>query len=253
MNFFSKIKVKFQNLLPFNEMNPIKNFDFDEENIDEREYKDNIVLFQKEVENHSELKEILWIGIYHCLNTFKFENECLTVLNNNFELIVDLLPGDDRMVSVPNFVKKEYKKGNILATFHNHFEGAIIPSINDFNNSILPKLKFTVITSKNLIGIIINDNYELNPKIFQRLINDFKLFEVYLNFCFSNDEFDKIKLLENSFEGEEFKRQREFLFDNYVAQNIERFVVEFNSRMEKFNVYFLYNKIIGRILICLMN
>ena len=54
---------------------------------------------------------------------------------------------------------------------------------------------------------------------------------------------DKIKLLENSFEGEEFKRQREFLFDNYVAQNIERFVVEFNSRMEKFNVYFLYIKL----------
>ena len=184
MNFISKIKVKFQNFLHFNKMNPIKNFDFDEENIGESEYKDNIVLFQKEVENHSELKEILWIGIYHCLNTFKFENECLTVLNNNFELIVDLLPGDDRMVSVPNFMKKEYKKGNILATFHNHFEGAIIPSINDFNNSILPKLKFTVITSKNLIGIIINDNYELNPKIFQRLINDFKLFEVYLNFVF---------------------------------------------------------------------
>ena len=54
---------------------------------------------------------------------------------------------------------------------------------------------------------------------------------------------DKIKLLENSFEGEEFKRQREFLFDNYVAQNIERFVVEFNSRMEKFNVYYLYIKL----------
>ncbi len=54
---------------------------------------------------------------------------------------------------------------------------------------------------------------------------------------------DKIKLLENSFEGEEFKRQREFLFDNYVAQNIERFVVEFNSRMEKFNVYFVYIKL----------
>jgi hypothetical protein len=37
--------------------------------------------------------------------------------------------------------------------------------------------------------------------------------------------------------------EREFLFDNYVAQNIERFVVEFNSRMEKFNVYFLYIKL----------
>ena len=91
------------------------------------------------------------------------------------------------MKNVQNLIISANTQGNILATFHNHFEGAIIPSSNDFNNSILPKLKFTVITSKNLIGIIINDNYELDSEIFLRLINDFKLFEVYIN-CFSNDE-----------------------------------------------------------------
>ncbi|MBP3792295.1 MAG: hypothetical protein ILA26_09745 [Methanobrevibacter sp.] len=37
-----------------------------------------------------------------------------------------------------------------------------------------------------------------------------------------------------------FKKQREYLFDRYIAQNIERFVVEFNSRMEKFNVCYVY-------------
>ena len=101
--------------------------------------------------------------------------------------ILVTLKGKGIILKEPSVVAIDKNKGNILATFHNHFEGAIIPSSNDFNNSILPKLKFTVITSKNLIGIIINDNYELNPKIFQRLINDFKLFEVYIN-CFSNDE-----------------------------------------------------------------
>ena len=65
--------------------------------------------------------------------------------------------------------------------------------------------------------------------------------------------FNKMNPINNFDFDEENIGEREFLFDNYVAQNIERFVVEFNSRMEKFNVYFLYNKIIGRILICLMN
>lgn len=39
------------------------------------------------------------------------------------------------------------------------------------------------------------------------------------------------------------KFQNLLQFDNYVSQNIERFVVEFNSRMEKFNVYYLYIKL----------
>lgn len=239
MSFIKEIKIKFQHLLGFEKLNPINNFDFCE-TIEEYESKDNVILFKNAFEKHPELKEIIWIGIYHCLNMFKFQNECLSVLNNDFELVVDLLEGNDRTVFVPNFVKEEYRKGNVLATFHNHFEGAIIPSSNDFNNSILPKLKFTVITSENLVGIIINDNNELNSQIFQQLLNDFKLFEAYLNFCFSNEEYDNIKLLENSFKGEEFKKQRELLFDSYVARNIERFVVEFNSRMEKFNVYYVY-------------
>lgn len=243
MNFFTKLKRKFQNLIGFDKLNPLDNFDFDDDKSDEIKSVNNIGLFSDAIEKHPDLKEVIWISLYHCLNTQYASNEFLTVLNNDFELIVDLLEGNNRNLIVPEFVKNEYRKGNILATFHNHFGGAIIPSINDFNNSILPKLKFTVITSENSIGIIVNDNIEFNSEIFQLLINDFKLFEVYLNFCFSNDEFDNIKLLENSFEGEEFKKHREILFDNYVARNIERFVVEFNSRMEKFNVYFVYIKL----------
>ena len=137
----------------------------------------------------------------------------------------------------------EYKKGNVLATFHNHFGGAILPSINDFNNSILPKLKFTGISSENILGIIINDNDSLSCKYFRLLINDFKLFEVYLNFCFTREESENIKNLENNYTGEEFKNQRKILFDKYIFKNTEKFVVEFNSRMEKFNVYLIYIKI----------
>ena len=75
------------------------------------------------------------------------------------------------------------------------------------------------------------------------MINEFKLFEVYLNFCFSNDEFNNIESLENDYEGDELKKQREILFNRYISLNIEKFVVEFNYRMEKFNVYLIYIKI----------
>ena len=77
------------------------------------------------------------IAIYHCLNTFESDNEYLTVLNNDYDIIADLIEGTDRKVFVPEFVKDEYKLGNVLATFHNHFGGAILTSITDFNNSIL--------------------------------------------------------------------------------------------------------------------
>ena len=239
MSLIYKITRKFQNLIRFEKMNPISTFDFDER-FDEIKSINNIDLFKKAIYENDELKEVIWIAIYHCLNTFNATNEFLTVLNKNFKLIADLVEGDERKVIIPNYVKEEYHKGNILATFHNHFEGAILPSFNDFNNSILSKLKFTVITSECYIGIIINENEKYDSKIFQLSINNFKLFEAYLNFCFSNDEFESIKSLEKKFDGDEFKKQREILFDKYVSDNFEKFVVEFNSRMEKFNVYYVY-------------
>lgn len=241
MTLFSKIRLKFQNLLGFEKLNPLDNFDFDE-NVDEAKFNDNIELFKKAIENHPELKEVIWIGIYHCLNTYESNKEYLTVLNNDFEIIADLVEGNNRKVFVPDFIKDEYNQGNVLATFHNHFEGAILPSNNDFNNSILPNLKFTIITSENIIGIIVN-NISVDFECFQMLINEFKMFEIYVNFCFSNDQFENIENLEDNFEGEELKKEREILFNNYISDNIEKFVFEFNDRMEKFNVYLIYIKL----------
>jgi proteasome lid subunit RPN8/RPN11 len=223
-------------------LNPDDNFDFEEE-FDGIMAVNNINIFKKAFLKYPELKEVIWIGFYHCLNTLNFKHESLTVLNKNFDLIVDLLQGNDRNVVVPNSVKIEYQKGNVLATFHNHFNGAILPSINDFNNSILPKLNFTVITSENVLGIIVNDNDSLDSDSFQLLINDFKLFEVYLNFCFTKEEYFNLKNLKNNFSGDEFNKQREALFNNYIFKNLEKFVLEFNNRMEKYNVYYVYIKL----------
>lgn len=74
------------------------------------------------------------------------------------------------------------------------------------------------------------------------LINDFRLFEVYLNFCFTKDEGDNIKILKKAYSDEEFIKQREKLFNDYIFFNTEKFVAEFNNRMEKYNVYFVYIK-----------
>lgn len=239
MSLIGKITSKFQNLLRFEKLNPLNNYNF-EESLENNHKSNNIELLKKAFDNHPELKEVIWIGIYHCINTVEFDNECLTVLDKNSDLIVDLLEGTDWKVNVPEIVKKEYKKGNILATFHNHFGGAILPSLNDFNNSVLPNISFSVITSADIIGIIINDNNAVDSIVFQQLINDFKLFEIYLNFCFSNDEYENVKILENTFKGQDFIEQRKFLFDKYIAKNRVRFISEFNSRMEKFNVYYVY-------------
>lgn len=242
MSFIDKITGKFHNFIRFENLNPDDNFDFEEE-FDGIMAVNNINIFKKAFLKYPELKEVIWSGFYHCLNTLNFKHESLTVLNKNFDLIVDLLQGNDRNVVVPNSVKIEYQKGNVLATFHNHFNGAILPSINDFNNSILPKLNFTVITSENVLGIIVNDNDSLDSDSFQLLINDFKLFEVYLNFCFTKEEYFNLKNLKNNFSGDEFNKQREALFNNYIFKNLEKFVLEFNNRMEKYNVYYVYIKL----------
>lgn len=49
-----------------------------------------------------------------------------------------MVEGNQENVIIPNNVKKEILNGNVLATFHNHFNGAIIPSSKDLKNTILP-------------------------------------------------------------------------------------------------------------------
>ena len=77
MNIFNKISRKFQDLIRFEKLNPVKNFDDD---INEIESGNNIDLFKKAISEHEELKEVIWISLYHCLNTFDAQNEYLTVL-----------------------------------------------------------------------------------------------------------------------------------------------------------------------------
>ena len=227
---------KFQNLMGFEKLNPINDFDFDEK-FDQIKSIDNIELFKKAMDEHKELKEVIWIAIYHSLNTFDAKHEYLTVLNKNFHLIADLVEGDDRSVEIPTPVKKEIVDGNVLATFHNHFKGAILPSSNDLKNTIIPFIKFMVITSNENIGIIVN-NFEGN------LIDLFKqewiMYISFLTWSFNNQKTKEVQEIYNSKLSKiEKEKEEQMLFDEYLGENLTKFIDEFNLRMEKYNVYFL--------------
>lgn len=185
------------------------------------------------------MKEVIWIALYHCLNTFDAKREYLTVLNVNYQLIADLVEGDDRSVEIPVNVKSEIINENVLATFHNHFKGAILPSSNDLKNTIMPLIRFMVITSNENIGIIVND-HDLTENLIQNFKQEWILYISYLSWSFNNDKPQEIQDIYNStFSEFEKQKQEQMLFDEYLSENSAKFINEFNSRMEKYNVYLI--------------
>ena len=60
------------------------------------------------------------------------------------------------------------------------------------------------------------------------------LFDKYIEFRFSIDCFDEIQLLDES--SVDFKKLKLELYDKFVCRNNEKFVNEFNSRFNKYNI-----------------
>lgn len=239
MNLITKLKLKFHNLLGFEKLNPINNFDFNQ-TLEENYNSNNLESFKNIINTHEDLKDIIWIGIYHCLNTFDEINEFLTVLDKNNQLIADLLEGDDSSVNIPNDIKLQIENGNVLATFHNHFNGAIIPSSRDLKNTILPFLKFMVITSKENIGIVVNSNEKMDETFKKSLRQEWLFYLAYINWSFNNDMSNEIQqVYDKNLTKIEKQKQEQILFDNYICLNLHKFINEFNIRMKKYNVYFL--------------
>ena len=77
MNLVNRILRRFQNFIGFEKLNPSNNFDF-HNSFEESNLISNIDLFKKAMEEHNELKEVIWISLYHCLNTFEAKIEYLT-------------------------------------------------------------------------------------------------------------------------------------------------------------------------------
>ena len=65
-------------------------------------------MFKRAITEHPELKEVIWISLYHCLHTYDSKIEYLTVLDQNSHLIADLVEGNADNVIIPDNVKKEF-------------------------------------------------------------------------------------------------------------------------------------------------
>ena len=239
MKLVNRITDKFQNLIGFDKLNPINDFDFND-SFDEIKSLNNIDLFKKAIGEHNELKEVIWIALYHFFNTFNLDHEFLTVLNKQYQLIADLVEGDDRSVDLPLKVRNEMLNDNVLATFHNHFKGAILPSSNDLKNTIIPFIKFMVITSNENMGIIVNDSMDLDDGLIEQFKQELTMYVSYLTWSFNNSKAKDIQEIYDS-ELSEIEKQNaeQMLFDEYIGKNLGKFIGEFNSRMEKYNVYFI--------------
>lgn len=179
---------------------------------------------------------MILIAIYHLVNTNNVTEEYLTVLTKDIKLVADLVKGNSNEVSVPNNVKSEAKKDNILLTCHNHYYGSIIPSKRDFKNSLIPKILFTIIVSEGNIGILINEFNSFEDDKLQLLKIDLNDYIDYVRFSFIvNNEFEIEELDNLNLDEDEYVIKYQCLFDKYVAKNNLKFVNEFNLRMKKYN------------------
>ncbi len=75
-------------------------------------------------------------------------------MTKDLRLICDLVEDDNSSVEIPEILKIEPIE-NILLTCHIHFNNSLIPSSRDFRNIVQPKIRFTIIVSKDCIVILV--------------------------------------------------------------------------------------------------
>jgi hypothetical protein len=139
---------------------------------------------------------------------------------------------------------KEEPGENILFTLHNHSHGAIIPSGKDIYNITNPNAPFTGIVSEGNFGLIINKNEELSDDEKKNIEKDFENFHLYVDFCFERDKQKEIqKIRKSSKTKEDYNKEKQILFDKYLADHNSKFADEFNVRMEKYNIELIQIKV----------
>lgn len=231
--------LKLKNIL--SRLNPIPAFPFgDEEEVIVKSQSQEELL-KSVIKKYPQFKRIIMISIYHLINTQNVEKEYLTVLTKDLRLIADLIEGERDKVSVPKNVKEESKKGNVLVICHNHFHGAIIFSLIDFKNVLCSKIKFSVIVSNGNIGILVNEFSSFDEKYLKSLKIELKDYIGYVMFTFIINNDEAIEKLDNSnLDDELYSIEYQNLFDRFIAKNNLKFIDEFNLRMKKYNLYYLY-------------
>lgn len=222
----------------FSRLNPLNSFDFGKISVDVIRPPTSDDLLQKIVKTFFDFEKVVLIGIYHLFNTKNVDKEYLTVLTKNLKLIEDLTEGEENEVHLSDNAKEEGKNSNIFVACHNHYFGAIVPSCEDILSTVIYNCQFTVISSENNLGIIYNNS---NLIILENFRRELLLFDRYVEFRFSVDCVDELNLLDES--AEDFEKKKLELFDQFVSRNNDKFVNEFNSRFNKYNIYELYIKI----------
>lgn len=233
-----KVFSRFKNI--FNRLNPLNSFRWNgfEEEVTDFSSKE---LLEITVGKYVEFRFVILIAIYHMFNTRNSKNEFLTALTWDLRLIADLVEGNNDEVLIPDNVKIEASNGNLLITCHNHFNGAIIPSLSDFKNSIRPNVLFTVIVSEGNIGILVNEHGEADEDTMNLLKVDLNNYIEFVRFSFIiNNEAEIMELDKLNLNDDDFNAKYQLFFDKYVSRNNLKFVNEFNTRMEKYNLYLIY-------------
>ena len=222
----------------FLRFNPLFSFDFDNHKVEISKPLSSNELLERTIIKCPEFMKVVLIAIYHLINTNGENKEYLTVLTKDNKLLIDLIEGRGDNVSVPPIVKVEGKKGNILVACHNHFLGAIIPSLDDVATAINNYCPFVAIVSGNHIGILIIESDGIDCEKFE---NDFEWFREYIGFCIDvekGQEIDEIDMMDISEEKRE--EMKSIIHDKFLADNVEKFVNEFNNRFNKYKIYELY-------------
>lgn len=195
-------------------------------------------LLEKVIEKYPEFKYIILVSIYHLINTKDEDKEYLTVLTKDLRLIADLIKGEDNNVGTPSYVETEGEKNNILIACHNHYFGAIIPSLGDICKALENNCNLISIVSENHIGLVVID---YNHGCDKNLINEFVLFHGYFDICFDlekHNELSQLELLQITDDKKEKLKLESY--DKFISENSEKFVNEFNIRFNKFNICEIY-------------
>lgn len=222
----------------FSRLNPMPSFKWDDSEEEIFVPPSSEELLERTIKKYPKLKYVILFSIYHLINTHGETNEFLSVLTKDFRWVADLVEGNDTIVKTPIHVEIEGKKNNILIASHNHFFGAIIPSLGDICKALENNCSLISIVSENHIGIVVIE-YESNCE--KKLVEEFLTFHGYLDICFMferNDEINKLRSLNiNDDEKEKLKLEG---YDKFISDNTDKFVNEFNIRFNKFKIYEIY-------------
>ena len=229
----------------FSRLNPLNSFEWGDVKVDVVKPPAFKELLEKTIHKYPQFEKIILIGIYHLINTQNADKEYLTVLTKDLRLICDLVEGDDSSVEIPEILDVEPIE-NILLTCHNHFNRCLIPSSKDFKNIVKPKIKFTILVSQNCIVILINELqdifFEFDDDELKEFKNTWKLYNDYIIFSLGIEHPDVIlKFLDDDsgMTDEEFQE----IFEIFVGEHLLKFIIEFNIRFKKYNMYCIHIRI----------